>query len=201
VRVNLRRSTVQRIVRALAQENLLMAATPKARVRLGPTLAQLAAGADVGLERLARPIMRRLSRLTEETVDHSVLGRDTAVFVEQVQGTQRLAAVSAVGMPFPLHCTANGKALLAQLKPERREHLLADRLERYTDATIKDRAALDTELRDVESSGLAFDLEEHSAGICAIGTAFRDPLGREYSLSIPVPRQDFRASGNSSRTC
>lgn len=191
VRVGLPRSTVQRIVGALAQENLLMAATPKARVRLGPALVQLAAGTDIGLEKLARPIMRELSRVTEETVDLSVLGRDTAVFVEQIQGTQRLAAVSAVGMPFPLHCTANGKALLAQLKPERREQLLAGRLKRYTDATITERAELDSELRRVETSGLAFDLEEHMVGICSIGTAFRDSLCREYSISIPVPAARF----------
>lgn len=179
------------LFQAVRRPRLLMAATAKARVRLGPALVHLAAGTEIGLEKLARPVMRKLSRLTEETVDLSVLGGNTAVFVEQIQGTQRLAAVSVVGMPFPLHCTANGKALLAQLKQERREQLLAGRLKRYTDATITDRAELDTELRHVETSGLAFDLEEHMVGICSIGTAFRDSLCREYSLSIPVPAARF----------
>ncbi len=44
-RVKLARSTVQRIVAALAAEKLLMAASPTGRVRLGPTILRLAAAA------------------------------------------------------------------------------------------------------------------------------------------------------------
>lgn len=190
-RVQLPRSTVQRIVAALGQERLLMSATSQARVKLGPALVMLGAAADVGTEKAARPIMQELSRLADETVDLSILRSGSAVFVEQVQGTQRLVAVSAVGKAFPLHCTANGKALLALLAPERRAGLLKGRLKRYTPATKTERSALEAELREVEATHLAFDLEEHSRGICAIGTAFRDPLGREFSLSIPVPAARF----------
>ena len=42
-RVNLARSTVQRIVAALETEKLVIAATPNGRVRLGPTILRLAA--------------------------------------------------------------------------------------------------------------------------------------------------------------
>jgi DNA-binding IclR family transcriptional regulator len=186
-RVDLPRSTVQRIVAALVEEQLLMSASLKARVKLGPGLVQLGAAADVGTEKIVRPFMQELSRAADETVDLSVLRRDAAVFVEQIQGTQRLAAVSAIGKEFPLHCTANGKALLTLIAPERRERLLGGRLKKFTEATITDRAQLDELLREGEKSGLAYDLEEHSEGICAVGTAFLDSIGREYSLSIPVP--------------
>ncbi|MEP6883228.1 MAG: IclR family transcriptional regulator [Gammaproteobacteria bacterium] len=190
-RVDLPRSTVQRIVAALVEERLLMSASSKARVKLGPTLVQLGAAADVGTEKIARPVMLELSRVADETVDLSVLRSDTAVFVEQIQGTQRLVAVSGVGKAFPLHCTANGKALLALLPRERRERLLAGRLKRYTEATVTERSTLEAMIQDVEKSELAYDREEHSDGICAVGTAFRDALGREYSLSIPVPAARF----------
>jgi IclR family acetate operon transcriptional repressor len=186
-RVDLPRSTVQRIVAALVEEQLLMSASLKARVKLGPGLVQLGAAADVGTEKIVRPFMQELSRAVDETVDLSVLRRDAAVFVEQIQGTQRLAAVSAIGKEFPLHCTANGKALLTLIAPERRERLLGGRLKKFTEATVTDRAQLDELLREGEKSGLAYDLEEHSEGICAVGTAFLDSIGREYSLSIPVP--------------
>jgi len=192
-RVGLPRSTVQRIVAALVEEQLLMSASLKARVKLGPGLVQLAAAADVGTEKLVRPFMVELSRAADETVDLSVLKRDAAVFVEQIQGTQRLAAVSAVGKEFPLHCTANGKALLSLMAAERRERLLSGKLKRFTEATVTDRAALEELLRESEKTGLAYDLEEHSVGICAVGTAFFDSIGREYSLSIPVPATRFEA--------
>jgi IclR family acetate operon transcriptional repressor len=190
-RVSLPRSTVQRIVAALLEEKLLMSASSTARVKLGPGLVQLAAAVDAGTEKIARPLMQELSRQADETVDLSILDGDAVVFVDQMQGTQRLAAVSAVGKRFPLHCTANGKALLALLGPERREALLSGRLKRFTAATLTDKAALHRELRDVEESGLAFDMEEHSVGICAVGAAFLDPAGRAYSLSIPVPTSRF----------
>jgi DNA-binding IclR family transcriptional regulator len=190
-RVSLPRSTVQRIVAALLEEQLLMSASSTARVKLGPGLVQLAAAVDAGTEKIARPLMQELSRQADETVDLSILDGDAVVFVDQVQGTQRLAAVSAVGKRFPLHCTANGKALLALLAPERRETLLSGRLKRYTAATLADKAALQSALRDVEVSGFAFDMEEHSVGICAVGVAFMDPAGRAYSISIPVPTGRF----------
>ena len=41
-RVNLARSTVQRIVAALAAERFVIAASPTARVRIGPTILRLA---------------------------------------------------------------------------------------------------------------------------------------------------------------
>jgi DNA-binding IclR family transcriptional regulator len=192
-RVKLPRSTVQRIVAALVDERLLMTASLKARVKLGPTLAQLGAAADVGTEKIVRPFMQELSRAADETVDLSVLKKDHAVFVDQIQGTQRLVAVSAVGREFPLHCTANGKAFLALLPVQRRDALLSGRLKRYTDATLTDRGELDAALTEVEKTELAYDMEEHSVGICAVGTAFMDPLGREYSISIPVPAARFDA--------
>jgi DNA-binding IclR family transcriptional regulator len=111
--------------------------------------------------------------------------------VEQIQGTQRLVALSAVGKAFPLHCTANGKALLSLVAPEHRASLLMGRLKRYTKATQTDRSALEAEIKDIAKTGLAYDMEEHSVGICAIGAALRDSLGREFSLSIPVPASRF----------
>jgi DNA-binding IclR family transcriptional regulator len=39
---------------------------------------------------------------------------------------------------------------------------------------------------------VAFDLEEHTEGICAVGTAFLDPVGRCMALSIPVPTTRFK---------
>jgi DNA-binding IclR family transcriptional regulator len=36
-------------------------------------------------------------------------------------------------------------------------------------------------------------MEEHSKGICAVGAAFHDSLGREYALSISLPSTRFAA--------
>src|SRR5499426_2218396 len=68
-RVNLARSTVQRIVAALQAEKLVIAASPNGRVRLGPTILRLAASASADFVSIARPFLVVLSNELKETVD------------------------------------------------------------------------------------------------------------------------------------
>ena len=114
-RVALARSTVQRIVAALEAEKLLIAASPTGRVRLGPTILRLAASVRTDFVAIARPFLIKLSNELRETVDLATVRKDHLIFIDQVIGSQRLRTVSAVGETFPLYCTANGKAYLAQL--------------------------------------------------------------------------------------
>src|SRR5450631_1409802 len=107
-RVNLARSTVQRIVDALRTEHFLIAASPTSGVRLGPALIRLAASASVEFDQITRPVISTLSQAIGETVDLSVLKGKAAIFTDQIQGSHRLRAVSAIGETFPLYCTANG---------------------------------------------------------------------------------------------
>jgi DNA-binding IclR family transcriptional regulator len=191
-RVNLARSTVQRIVDALSEEHFVIAASPTSGVRLGPGLIRLAASASVSFDEITRPILTELSRRVGETVDLSVLKGHSAVFTDQVQGEHRLRAVSHVGEQFPLHCTANGKAMLSALDEDQLERQLRAPLPRLTPNTLVTRAELMKAIESTRRSGIAFDIEEHTEGICAIGTAFKDPLNRLVAVSIPVPTTRFR---------
>src|SRR5262249_10638172 len=123
-RVALARSTVQRIVAALAAEKLVIAASPMGRVRLGPAILRLAASVRTDFIALARPFLAQLSNELRETVDLATIKGDQLVFVDQVTGPQRLRTVSAVGETFPLYCTANGKAYLSELDDREIQALL-----------------------------------------------------------------------------
>lgn len=191
-RVGLARSTVQRIVDALRAEQFVISASPTAGVRLGPALIRLAASASVEFDHITRPIMAELSKAVGETVDLSVLKGNSAVFTDQIQGRHRLRAVSAVGESFPLHCTANGKALLGVLPADKLERLLRSPLPRLTPNTITKFADLLKEIEISRRTGIAIDDEEHTEGISALGTGFLDPLGRAIALSIPVPTTRFK---------
>ncbi len=191
-RVSLARSTVQRIVDALRAEQFVISASPTAGVRLGPALIRLAASASVEFDHITRPIMVELSQTVGETVDLSVLKGNSAVFTDQVQGRHRLRAVSAIGESFPLHCTANGKALLSVLPNEKLERLLRAPLAKMTANTITKAAELLKEIELVRRTGIAIDDEEHTEGISALGTGFLDPMGRAIALSIPVPTTRFK---------
>jgi DNA-binding IclR family transcriptional regulator len=192
-RVALARSTVQRIVAALAAEKLLIAASPTGRVRLGPTILRLAASARTDFVALARPFLVRLSNELSETVDLATIKKDHLIFIDQVIGPHRLRAVSAVGETFPLYCTANGKAYLAQLDEVAIARLIGTSFERRTASTITRLDELLKELRTARKSGVAFDREEHTVGICAAGVVMRDLLGNDVAISVPVPAQRFHA--------
>lgn len=190
-RVSLPRSTTHRIVSALTAEGLLAAASPNGRVLLGPEISRLAAGRREFWREL-RPFMERLFFSVEETVDCSILDGDHIRFVDQIAGSHRLRAVSVVGSSFPLHSTANGKAILAALTPDERARLLPGRLKRYTDNTITNPTILMQELEDIRAAGgVAYDREEHTLGISAVGIALRDPSGDFAALTVPMPTQRF----------
>ncbi len=190
-RVNLARSTVQRIVAALQSEKLLISATPNGRVRLGPTILRLAASVRSDFLALARPFLERLSAELHETVDLAMVKKNQLIFIDQVPGSQRLRAVSAVGETFPLTCTANGKAYLAQLSDAAVEALVGRVYPARTPRTMTRLDALLKELTAVRRTGVAFDREEHTQGICAAGVALQDPLGNPVAISVPVPSQRF----------
>jgi DNA-binding IclR family transcriptional regulator len=186
-RVSLPRSTVQRIVRALVGERLLMAASPAGRVRIGTEVSALASSSKIDVVEVSHRQLVKLAEQVGETVDLAVMRDDHLLFLDQIAGTHRLRAVSAVGEQFPLHSTANGKASLALFTDSEIQQLLKN--VRLVNASGKHRTmeSLLQEVAEIRTRGLAYDREEHSLGICAIGTAFRDQAGTVYAVSIPVP--------------
>jgi len=150
-RVELPRSTVQRIVNALAEENILIAATLNARVKLGPAILRLAANTNFDFSSFVRPHLDRLAQQTGETVDLSMHQGDNY-----------------------------GRSL-----------------EKETDKTIEDTNSLIEEVRSIRHSDIAVDQEEHTEGICAVGTAFRDPMDRIFAVSVPVPTVRFKRDKDS----
>jgi DNA-binding IclR family transcriptional regulator len=190
-RVGLPRSTVHRIVTALVEEGLLTNSWPNGGFRLGLGLASLATAAREELMLELHPDLVRLAEAVNETVDLAVLDGGRVLFVDQVAVPRRLVAVSAVGMSFPLHCTANGKALLAALDDRRVERLLPRQLDRLTPKTITSRSALLEEIAQVRRDGAAFDREEHTLGICAVGAVVRNRIGTLAAVTIPLPASRF----------
>lgn len=196
LKVGLARSTVQRIVAALETEKLVVAASPAGGVRLGPAILRLAGSVRTDLVALARPFLIDLSKHLHETVDLASVKGDHLLFIDQVIGSQRLRTVSAVGETFPLTCTANGKAYLAELDDEAVETLIGRTYKARTPHTITKLPQLLDDLRAARRNGYALDREEHTLGICAAGVAMRDMLGNYVAISVPVPAQRFQMEHN-----
>jgi DNA-binding IclR family transcriptional regulator len=189
--VGLARSTVQRIVYTLEQENFVAQASTSGGIRLGPEIATLAAAVHSDIREEIRPFLIQLSKEVNETVDLSVLDNEKVLFVDQIIAPHPLQATSQPGAAFPLHCTANGKAILAALPITEVENLLPEQLTKYTDTTITNRNELLKELEVARKEGVTYAREEHIHGICAVGTVVFDRNKNVSAISIPLPATRF----------
>ena len=189
-RVELPRSTVQRIVGALQVERLVIASSGGSGIRLGPELHALSEAARFNVVDLMRPLLQRLAAQTGETVDLSVFRDGRMVFVDQLPGSHRLRAISAIGEVFPLATTANGRACLAMMDDDEARSLVV--------SEVGPAGATRTlgKLDEIRAIGLAYDEDEHTHGISAIGLGFADFKGDRYAVSVPIPSSRFGAQRN-----
>ena len=189
-RVGLPRSTVQRIIGALSAEGLVAPESENGGYRLGPEIQRLANASRSGLRDRMKMAMRIISKETGETVDLAILKGNSMLFIDQVVGTHRLRAVSSIGENFPLTDTANGKAALACLDPEHALELITEEIDEAEPVS----PCIAKVLNDIEtarSSGIAFDENEHTEGICALGIALPDEHGDVLALSVPIPQNRY----------
>lgn len=188
-RVDLPRSTVQRITGALSAERFIIQDPSGGGIRLGPELGAFAEAANFNIVERCRAILNEVTQKTGETTDLAVLRNGGMIFLDQVPGLHRLRTVSSVGEVFPLTTTANGRACLALMPEEEARQLIEqDRAGGMTEGELR---ALLARLDDIRATGLAHDMDEHTAGISAVGFAFRDLSGNYHAISVPVPTTRF----------
>jgi DNA-binding IclR family transcriptional regulator len=190
--VGLPRSTVQRIVTALAAENLAEPAGAAGGFRLGPALGQMLYQTEADIVPVARPHLEQLSLRLQETVCLSRLnGRQTQV-VEIAVGEQVLRIVRQVGLTAPMHITADGKALLARMSAEKAAEWLGQDQPPRTRRS-KDLAAVMAELEEIRRSGFAHDDEEHTEGVCAVSVSIGTYRGA-YAVTVLAPTARMRVN-------
>jgi DNA-binding IclR family transcriptional regulator len=147
--------------------------------------------ASLDLVRQARPILEELADRTRETVNLGVLSGDAVVYIDQVTGTRSIVAVSWVGRRTPLHCTSNGKVLLAFASEHERDRLLAQPLDRPTPRSIGDPVALRIQLEEIRARGYAQTMEELEEGLNAVAAPVRRGDG-EVVAALSVSGPAFR---------
>lgn len=183
------RSTVQRLVDALAAEDMVETGNSGARLSWG--LAQIAERGRVSIVSRARPALETLFARTHETVDISTLQGHEVSFLDRIVSDKELRVVPFPDKPRPLHAMANGKALLATFTNDYIAHILSKGLVGLTSSTITDLPRLLDELESVRETGFSFDREEHAPGVCAIGTSVILPGHRPYAFSVVMPASRF----------
>lgn len=188
------RPTVQRIVDALCVEGLAMVDPLRGGVRLGPLIARLASSVRTDLVGLARPLLEQLAWKTRESVAMTVLQDGKVVVIAIVTPPMQAVRLTAsVGSTWPLHSSAEGKALLSGLPEAAIRAMLPTPLEARTPNTVTDVKTLLAELAEAAASGILNDHEGTAIGISAVAARLVDATGTRYAISILLPTSRFEA--------
>ena len=159
---------------------------------LGPRLIHLGEGAGRLIATWATPHLAMLVDTLGETANLAMLDGDEIVYVAQAPSRHSMRMFTEVGRRVPAHCTAVGKALIAQLPAETVEGIVRRRgMPAQTTNTITTQQELADELVAVRRQGFAMDDEEQEIGVQCVAVALAEgtpPLA--VSISGPVPRMN-----------
>ena len=194
-RTGLPRTTVHELLTTLVSREYLKKDEAANTYRLGVRLLHLgnAYSARFDMLSVANDTARELSNLSGETVSVALREGADVFYLAKIESRDNLRLPSSIGHRLPASVTALGKALLAYLPEDKVRDLYPDpgELPAMTERSIRSLDALLEELREVRSSGVAFEHEESSVGVHCAAAPVRDGYGAvvaAMSVSVASPR-------------
>lgn len=162
---------------------------------LGKKLVRLAGKVrrGVDLREQALDIMEALRDAIGETVNLTVREGDEVVYIERVTPNRMMRVEQVIGSRAPLHVTAVGKLMLAELG-DHFIHAYTGRteLKAYTSHTVTTEQDLINVAHQVQAQGFAYDDEEAEEGVGCIGVLIYDGsknVVAGLSISAPIERR------------
>jgi DNA-binding IclR family transcriptional regulator len=191
-RLGLAKSTVHRLASTLLEAGMLEQNKETGKYRLGLSVFELGSlvrrKMDISVE--AKPWLMSLREQAGETVDLSILGAGGVVCVNFLESQKANRISSGIGLRKPVHCTAEGKVLIAFQPESVIERIIKGGLERRTPRTITDPVALREELAAIRARGYATDTEEYELGVSSIAAPIRDDSGHSVAaVGVTAPSQ------------
>lgn len=143
-------------------------------------------------------VLRNLAQETGETCNITALSGDQVVYLDRVETDEPLRVQLGPGSRVPMHASASGKRVLAQLTTAERERLLKHApLQRFTRHTITSLKKLNAELDAIAEQGYAIDDEEYLPGLVCIAVLVPGE-GERSNLCVatqaPVLRIDTKSA-------
>jgi len=188
------KSTVYRLLNELQKAGLIEQNPATSKYYLGFGLVRLAGLALHRLEltHIARPYLRELASLFQETVNLSILTDSNEIInIDGITSPRMVRNVGWIGREMPIHAVSGGKVMMAYMSDERVDQILARELERFTEHTITDPARLREELEQIRQVGYGIAEEELEAGLSAAAAPIRSYEGQVAAI-ISVSGPAFR---------
>jgi len=189
------RSSVFRLANTLRQRQFLANPDGRKDYVLGPSAWRLSRkhGRNM-LVTLCREQLRALTLKVGETSHLAVREGSQAMFVDHQSATGQVLTVSGqTGEFVPLHCTAHGKALIADMALDELKEIFADEpLQVYSRRTIASLDALARACKRIRTDGFATDDGEYTEELRCVAAPVRDRDGLIVaSIGISAPSTRF----------
>lgn len=196
-RVGLNKSRVFRLLYTLVEHGYVERNWDGTRYVLGLKLLERAACVRMDLRELTLPYMRMIHERFNETVNLGILEDEQVIYISTLESSRPIRMAESMGSRSPVHSTALGKAIIANLADDDLKTLVSRiSLLKVTERTITDSKKFDDELRKVRRRGYAVDNRENDAEGCCIGAPILDRRGHALAaISISGPAD--RVQGNS----
>lgn len=147
----------------------------------------------VDLREEARDVMEQLRDEIGETINLTVREGDEVIYIERATPNRMMRVEQVIGSRAPLHVTAVGKLMLAELGNEfTRAYCNRTGLKAYTKHTLSTLDDLHKNLRNSTAQGFAYDDEEAEIGVGCIGVLIHNHAGDVVgglSISAPIERR------------
>lgn len=141
-------------------------------------------------------VLTTLAEEIGESCNITALSGNEILYLDRVETSEPLRFFLRPGSRVPVHCSASGKIILAQMTPAQRRKLLGHTpLRRYTERTITDLDLLEEELREVRQNGYAIDDEEFLPGLVCAAVLVPTLSGRS-NVAVAVQAPIMRLTAN-----
>ena len=142
------------------------------------------------LRRVAYPFLEKLRDKVGETANLVVLDGDEVLYIEKVESRATIRAFSLIGKRAPVHATAAGKVLLADMAwPDVLAILEKRGMPKLTEKTVTNPKVLMEKLYEANMHGYSLDNEECELEVVCIAAPVRNHSGKTVaSLSVSGPK-------------
>lgn len=170
-------STVYRLLSVLKNRNYAEKNEENGRYRLGLGFVELTSNflGSLELKTEARPLLRKLSKTTEQVVFMGIEQEGNVVYIDRLDQFNDPRNYCIIGSRMPLYCTALGKALLMEFKDEDIRKMYGSKeMAPYTKHTITEVEELIETIQRNRTRGYAEDNEEVTIGHCCVAAPILD---------------------------
>ena len=194
-------AVVHRIVVSLSEKGYLTQKEKRGKYSLGLKFLKFyyAIRRKLGISKVSYPHLLDLCNKADEAVTLGILDDNEVLVIERLDVTHDLWVSGGVGRRSPLHSTAIGKLLIAQMSAEERKALFSSpAIVRFTEHTITDLPEMEKELELFKAEGCTFDRDETTMGVWSVAAPIYGSNGRiEAGIAVIMPTArvtDSRAS-------